>query len=263
MIRIINQPVEDLFMEKVQSSRNSIKLCSPYVKSEVIDKVYLQKSSNVSLSLITNVNLRNYYKKSSDIEAINFILANNDDVINFQTLHAKFYIFDDNHLIITSANLTKSGFRKNYEYGVEFEGENLVKQAVDDYSGLCRNALSGKINTNHTANIISILSNIPTISEPTLPIYKLEYDENETFTENSSVIINSLTGWKRTFFEALQIIPKRNFSLQDTYELEEHLKVLYPNNKNIREKIRQQLQFLRDIGLIKFLGSGKYRKLWI
>ena len=32
----------------------------------------------------------------------------------------------------------------------------------------------------------------------------------------------------------------------------------YPWNHNIRPKIRQQLQVLRDRGLISFLGNGQY-----
>jgi Dam-replacing HTH domain len=30
-------------------------------------------------------------------------------------------------------------------------------------------------------------------------------------------------------------------------------------NKSITDKIRQQLQVLRDLGLLEFLGSGSYR----
>ena len=37
----------------------------------------------------------------------------------------------------------------------------------------------------------------------------------------------------------------------------------WSNNKikHIKEKIRQQLQVLRDKGLIEFLGNGHYRKV--
>jgi type II restriction enzyme len=35
---------------------------------------------------------------------------------------------------------------------------------------------------------------------------------------------------------------------------------LHPNNAHVRDKIRQQLQILRDIGLLDFLGSGSPRK---
>ena len=32
-------------------------------------------------------------------------------------------------------------------------------------------------------------------------------------------------------------------------------------NRNIQPKIRQQLQVLRDLGLLEFLGVGEYRLL--
>jgi len=34
---------------------------------------------------------------------------------------------------------------------------------------------------------------------------------------------------------------------------------LHPKNKHIPDKIRQQLQVLRDHGIIEFLGRGEYR----
>ena len=33
----------------------------------------------------------------------------------------------------------------------------------------------------------------------------------------------------------------------------------HPENKHVKDKIRQQLQFLRDKGYLKFLDRGKYR----
>lgn len=69
---------------------------------------------------------------------------------------------------------------------------------------------------------------------------------------------NSAKGW---LFEILKKIEKLNksvFSLYDVYEYEMELMKTYPENKNIRPKIRQQLQKLRDLGYIEFLGSGKY-----
>jgi len=35
--------------------------------------------------------------------------------------------------------------------------------------------------------------------------------------------------------------------------------MLYPQNAHVRDKIRQQLQVLRDLRLLEFLGSGSYR----
>jgi type II restriction enzyme len=48
------------------------------------------------------------------------------------------------------------------------------------------------------------------------------------------------------------------FTLSDAHGFEGRLAGLHPRNKNVRPKIRQQLQVLRDHGIIRFLGSGKY-----
>lgn len=48
------------------------------------------------------------------------------------------------------------------------------------------------------------------------------------------------------------------FTLNDVYAHEATLSRLFPNNRNIRAKLRQQLQILRDMGLVAFLGGGSY-----
>ncbi|MFN9928569.1 MAG: hypothetical protein ACK53I_16700 [Phenylobacterium sp.] len=40
---------------------------------------------------------------------------------------------------------------------------------------------------------------------------------------------------------------------------EARLQAAYPGNNNVRPKIRQQLQVLRDAGWLIFLGKGAYR----
>jgi len=48
------------------------------------------------------------------------------------------------------------------------------------------------------------------------------------------------------------------FTLDDVYACADFLQNRHPNNSHIQDKIRQQLQFLRDKGLIEFKGNGKY-----
>ena len=43
---------------------------------------------------------------------------------------------------------------------------------------------------------------------------------------------------------------------------EKTLQNIYPENNHIKDKIRQQLQYLRDLGLIEFKGKGLYKKLY-
>jgi len=51
------------------------------------------------------------------------------------------------------------------------------------------------------------------------------------------------------------------FELGELYAHEDHFKELFPSNFHVRDKLREQLQFLRDEGLIKFLERGRYRIL--
>jgi len=57
---------------------------------------------------------------------------------------------------------------------------------------------------------------------------------------------------------AVRQLGKPEFTLQEMYECEPKLKALHPNNQNVRPKIRQQLQVLRDLGLLRFGARGSY-----
>lgn len=70
-----------------------------------------------------------------------------------------------------------------------------------------------------------------------------------------------LRGWTLDVLRIVQSLGRSEFSLADIYDYDERLSVLHPENKNIRPKIRQQLQVLRDLGLVSFRGDGHYRIL--
>jgi type II restriction enzyme len=65
--------------------------------------------------------------------------------------------------------------------------------------------------------------------------------------------------WILDIMNCIDSLNKKDFTLQDIYTFEQDLSVIHPKNKNIRPKIRQQLQFLRDKGYLEFLEAGKYR----
>lgn len=52
----------------------------------------------------------------------------------------------------------------------------------------------------------------------------------------------------------------QQFSSAQMYGFAEHLQKLHPENRHVKEKIRQQLQVLRDKGYIRFLGGGIYQR---
>lgn len=51
------------------------------------------------------------------------------------------------------------------------------------------------------------------------------------------------------------------FTLENMYSFEAELAAKHPKNRNIKPKIRQQLQVLRDLGLVEFMTPGVYRRL--
>ncbi|HKW64795.1 MAG TPA: hypothetical protein VJN89_19735 [Candidatus Acidoferrum sp.] len=66
-------------------------------------------------------------------------------------------------------------------------------------------------------------------------------------------------GWTLDVLQVVQSLKKSEFSLQDVYAHADALARLHPANRHVHPKIRQQLQVLRDLGLLDFLGGGDYR----
>lgn len=66
-------------------------------------------------------------------------------------------------------------------------------------------------------------------------------------------------GWILDIMNCIDALNKKEFSLQDVYNFESDLKIIHPDNKHIKDKIRQQLQFLRDKKYLTFTGKGTYK----
>ncbi|MEW6623383.1 MAG: phospholipase D-like domain-containing protein [Bacillota bacterium] len=265
MLKILNAPFYEEFFSLVEASKDQIKLCSPFIKSEIVDEIYKTVNDNCVISVVTNVNLMSLYKRSSDVNALNTILQNGGAVFNYQKLHAKIYVFDDKKAIITSANLTSSGLKRNFEYGILIDELTLVSSICEDYSRLCHSELSGKLKIEHINEIQNIINSIPKPPDLSLPKLHLDYEEfqDDYFDKDVSNIIKNLSGWKKAVFSALKFIEKQVFTTSDFSLIVPYLQNKYPANNNIEAKIRQQLQELRDLGLVKFEGNGVYKKLWI
>lgn len=66
-------------------------------------------------------------------------------------------------------------------------------------------------------------------------------------------------GWTLDVLNVVRALNRREFVLQEIYAFTPHLEKLHPDNRHVRDKIRQQLQVLRDLGMVEFLGGGRYR----
>lgn len=92
--------------------------------------------------------------------------------------------------------------------------------------------------------------------------------------ENKNIIIDSynkmlflrkskdeLRGWLLDILKCIELLDKKEFSLNEIYSFESFLKIKHPDNNNIKAKIRQQLQILRDYGYLLFTTRGEYKLL--
>jgi phosphatidylserine/phosphatidylglycerophosphate/cardiolipin synthase-like enzyme len=58
---------------------------------------------------------------------------------SYMSLHAKLIIVDQRKMLLTSANFSYHGFKKNIETGVLIENHNVIKEIRDQYLSLIRN----------------------------------------------------------------------------------------------------------------------------
>jgi type II restriction enzyme len=66
-------------------------------------------------------------------------------------------------------------------------------------------------------------------------------------------------GWLVEVMQSVDALRKPEFQIDDIYADELRLQSIYPANRHVREKIRQQLQVLRDRGYLEFVSRGRYR----
>jgi type II restriction enzyme len=65
-------------------------------------------------------------------------------------------------------------------------------------------------------------------------------------------------GWTTNVWNCIQRLGKQSFTLADVYAFEAQLAAKHPKNRHVRDKIRQQLQVLRDQSLLRFDSRGNY-----
>lgn len=65
-------------------------------------------------------------------------------------------------------------------------------------------------------------------------------------------------GWLLDVMICADKLNRKDFSLDEIYSFENELSNKHPDNHHIKDKIRQQLQLLRDKGYLEFTNRGNY-----
>lgn len=271
---VIKSPWINKFKELVMTTRDSFTFTSPFIKLSAINLIMKNKKHDFAIKGLTSFRLRNFERGASDLDAIKYLLQNNKAKLkNIANIHSKIYIFDSSTAVISSANLTPSGLKGNVELGILLKQKTLVKELNNYIETLFLDKeksfdITNEI-INESENILNAIPKTPKKYEKKLHDFEKELFKTEDsiddkiFQSGYSSILQGITGWKKDVFKCLLNIKKDIFSLEEIYKFEKDFFKLHPENKNVKPKIRQQLQLLRDLGLLEFTSKkGTYRKLW-
>lgn len=268
-IEIVKTPWDEKLRSLVGDTRSNLRVMSPYVKEGAVKQVLEALPEGTRMRLVSSFNTARFHRAVSDTQAFRRVIERGGKVRNYQRLHSKVYLFDDTCAVVTSGNLTVAGLTTNYEYGVLIREEAALKQMAADFSAVWRHEDTGIIDLAVLEDIDELVQRVPRPSTPALAepdistLRELWGDEYDLLLEGGEeAALGTLSGWQLDVFKALTRIRSPLFTLSEVYEFEEELQAKHPRNRHVKDKIRQQLQCLRERGLVKFLGGGRYKKLW-
>mgnify|MGYP002567217994 FL=1 len=103
-----------------------------------------------------------------------------------------------------------------------------------------------------TAKIPIILNEVTMPVADVISKYKRVYSLQTKSMESRGWLVDTLHLVERL---------EETFTLKQMYDFCDELKIKHPNNNHIKDKIRQQLQYLRDKGFVEFKGNGVYKRI--
>ena len=254
MFKIVKSPWEQAFTGLLKDARESIYLASPFIKKQTAQLIAENCPRGLDVRYINSFKLASFYRGASDLDALRILGEHGIKQKSVHNLHAKFFVFDDT-AIITSGNLTPGGLRNNIGYGILLK-DRLVDEIREDYLKIFNNPDNPLISMEVIAKAEEILLSVPKERQPRIEVddaalfEEILNDENveEKYTGGIESIRHNLSSWKKDVFDCLLEIRSDVFGLGEVYSYESRLKKLHPENRNIKPKIRQQLQYLRKLG---------------
>jgi type II restriction enzyme len=105
------------------------------------------------------------------------------------------------------------------------------------------------------AGKINIIDNFKVVDREKV---KLKWIQTQFLQNSESVESRS---WTIDVLKCVELLKTKDFTLKQLYQFEHELAKRHPKNNHVKDKIRQQLQILRDKGLLEFVRPGVYRAL--
>ncbi|MEY4539304.1 MAG: hypothetical protein RLZZ306_1061 [Bacteroidota bacterium] len=266
-MKIIRSPWRNELMELIENTKKSIKIVSPFLKEDIVKELLSKKQKQTKIEVITSFKFSNYCTTQSDFSVLKIINEIGGKVKVNPQVNANIYIFDEKKAIISSGNLSINGLINNYEYGILLEDKTLVSEVVSDYNELLRSEKTKVLKKNEIELFEKMIAQIFKVNNYKKTKYsKTEIELIRNTTDVAEVPIDALSsvfeGWQLEVFNCINLTQYQIFTIEELNLFENHLKKLFPSQKNIIEKMKVQLDYFIDLGLIIPSEVGIYKKLW-
>jgi hypothetical protein len=210
--------------------------------------------------------LADFASNASDLEALRALAERTGSILSLSSLHAKVYVIDNKRALITSANATYSGMYRNRECGYQLTEKKEIRKL---HSLLLAGFGSSPQPQLWTAQDLDDLRGPVEKLRAAMPrpivlqSADIELPRRvELRQKDYSRLVNSFSGWLQLTLEGISRIKGKTFTMDDVLAVCAPLaRERFPDNRHVREKLRQQMQRLRDLGLVLFLGRGRYERL--
>ena len=264
--QIITTPTYDWLAERAAMCKSRMLIASPYVNDAVVNLAGLLPLE-VAKTVVTKTDLRDFRVGTSNLDSLRTLAQKGAKIRSLHNLHAKVYVFDETTALVTSANATFGGMRRNRECGLAVEDRQSVSNLADlVLSGFGSDMPPRAISLAELSRLRSALPLID-VSLPKIPANdslaeKILTSEATFSVPNRAELLSQFTGWLHLTLRGVLEMPESGFGIQQLFAVCQPAAIVeYPNNRNVEAKLRQQLQFLRDRGLVEFLspGPGRYR----
>lgn len=124
------------FFSLLESTKKQVDIISPFIgyKTACALVDFIEESEKeIECTLITRFYREDFINGASSIAALEKLLNSGVKVYALKDLHTKLYIFDNESVIMGSANFTFKGFYKNHEFGIYIEKENIFASECSNY----------------------------------------------------------------------------------------------------------------------------------
>lgn len=95
----------------------------------------------------------------------------------------------------------------------------------------------------------------------TMPIDSPSTGDATFSISDTETLLKGMRGWLKLTLRGVLAMPESGFQLAELFgECGGAAAKEYPRNQHVEAKLRQQLQRLRDLGLVEFISPGRYKR---